>query len=157
MRSIRFGRTTSLGLAALALSGASLLSPAMTGAAQAATCSASGGYGADPYKVAGTVVGYGLIAFVDMPGCTTGAIDLEATAVPGTPGTCTLVLPAAPGLGENAGCGIVYAPSGAALASSTMEIVANGFAASASNVVPLVGTCTGRTLGSGMFGPRCSL
>jgi hypothetical protein len=143
-------------LAALALATSAVVSPALTGTAHAAVCNPGGGFGADPYKVANTVVGYGLIAWVDMPGCTTGVIDLAATAVPGTPGTCTLVLPMIPTLTDGAGCGIIYAPSGAALASSSMVIVAAGFAAGTSNVVPLVGTCGG-TLGSSFPGPRCNI
>jgi len=142
-------------LAALALATSAVVSPALTGTAHAAVCNPDGGFGADPYKVGTMVVGYGLIAWVDMPGCTTGVIDLAATAVPGTPGTCTLVLPMIPTLTDGAGCGIIYAPSGVALETSQMVIVAAGFAAG-SNVVPLAGTCGG-TLGRNFPGPRCHI
>lgn len=133
-----------------------LLTPVGGGTAHAQACNPSGGFGADPYNVAGSTVGYGLIAYVDMPGCTTGVVDLVATAVPGTPGTCTLILPMIPGVTDGAGCGITFAPSGVATANSNMVIVAAGFAAGTSGVVPLIGTCSGR-LGSTFPGPRCSL
>lgn len=121
-------------------------------------CTINGGVGVDPYAPVymETFEIFSLIGYADMPGCTTGVLDIEAIPVGGTPATCTLVLPQTPG-SAGAGCASLLALGGLSL--YEIKIVAEAVAVNASG-----GRSTATTVctvflrpGSSFPGPRCSL
>lgn len=121
-------------------------------------CTISGGVGVDPYAPVymETLEIFSLIGYANMPGCTTGVLDIEAVPVGGTPATCSLVLPQTPG-SPGAGCGSLLALGGLSL--YEIRIVAEAVAVNASG-----GRSTATTVctvflrpGSSFPGPRCSL
>jgi hypothetical protein len=134
------------------------LTVAATPAAAVGGCTINGGVGVDPYAPVymETFELFSLIGYADMPGCTTGLLDIEAVPVGGTPATCTIVLPKTPG-SPGAGCTSLLALGGLSL--YEIKIVAEAVAVSTSG-----GRSTATTVctvflrpGSSFPGPRCSI
>ena len=112
-------------VAAIATLGFGMLVAPFGASPAQASCSAAGAMGWDSTPLAAGVYQYSLIAYYGS-GCTVGVVDMEAVAVPGTPATCTFVLPVIPTLTDGTGCANLLGVGGVT-AGGTITAVANGF------------------------------
>jgi hypothetical protein len=135
---------------ATAALGAGMVVVPFGGSPAHAACSPTGNVGWDSSLVAPGVYEYSLIAYYGS-GCTVGVVDMEAVAVPGTPATCTFILPVLPTLTDGTGCANLLGVGGVVTAAGSITAVANGFVSDGTHTYPIVKTCTG----SGSSGKRC--
>lgn len=134
----RSKRVISRSLATAAL-GAGILTVPLGGSPANAVCTSPGGMGWDVSPLAGGVSQYSLIAYFGA-GCTVGVVDMEAVAVPGTPATCTFILPVIPTITDGTGCANLLGVGGVAVG-GTITGVANGFVSDGINTRTIAKTC----------------